>query len=1134
MATVQPNRTELQTRVRHPLQTLRKYIRAYVTLEGAAVAVCYLALLFWLGMFLDYGLFWLTGFDWVQEFDLGLGQSGAWNFRFAIFLILTIGLFAVVAVKVVLRITREFRDDALALVLERRFPKELGDRLITAVEMADPKLADKYGHSQEMVDVTVAEAARRVESLPVKDVFDWGRLYKQWAVAVGLTFGVYLLIAGACLASGQNLYGFHDNAAILTERGITLRPKPYWLRTAQLEYVRFQDTADHPGEMRVARDEQRPDLLVRALQWVVADRDAGNGWRALKVAELEKYLPAAGVQKFHVPTEWGHWVIDLDDLEPSIPGGLVPAAWQLQTSGQIRKHLAEAKAAAAQSKSPVDAKKPVDNDTARKAEVYEVLERAGALPALERLLDWHEWTVDKLYQQHANKAVRQALKEQHPAADAALEQIFAGLAELADSPNMSRTLRQLKAPSFVQAFFRGKSSKGSPPPVKKEDFNKYPIPLRDLKESARVTVRAEDYYTPYRTIALVPPPGLTQLIVDKEEPAYIYWRLIGSQAPLQGKRQRFTGVPVGFTGDDIRVAVPDGTSLTLHARLDRPLKPGVRVVAPLSRLFKNSITVPVQVRLAEDQAGFDISFREVSGVALEFDVEYADNDNVKGKRRFVIEPVPDQRPDWGETALGVVLRTPKLGKGDQSTTTVGMLITPKAILPFKAQVRDDYGLTEVNYVYEYAESEFELATSPKEAKDRTPVLTFQGAGRNRWVAPVVSGLIFPPGPGAFDPLTPAYWGPLSQALTVDIARASKRAQAVKAESPVFQFIERLSEKVNLEVPEAALPELLQPGQKLKPLNREGLTREFKLTFDESMLDDKFLNHNYFFSMEKLLPQLTPGGSKSSGPQLHYALKIALVAKDNNVETGPGTAPSKVSFNFLVVSENELLAQIMVEEEELRGNMERAVKKLDDARTALADGIGRMKAANTRLDEPATRLDQSRKGVGETFGSVQEIYNNYNRILKEMKVNRVKADRISSINDKIVKELKEALSPNNGFFMLTEEALTKVWQDVDEAAVARTAAEKDMNNAQMQVIEQRRSGFLADAEKAQDYLDRLIAKLRGVLDSMGAELDEKTLVAQLVAIERDQRQTYLQLREHFQLVERDVLDVLTGGAEEKKK
>ena len=35
------------------------------------------------------------------------------------------------------RFLREFNERTLALVLERRFPKLLGDRLITAVELAD-------------------------------------------------------------------------------------------------------------------------------------------------------------------------------------------------------------------------------------------------------------------------------------------------------------------------------------------------------------------------------------------------------------------------------------------------------------------------------------------------------------------------------------------------------------------------------------------------------------------------------------------------------------------------------------------------------------------------------------------------------------------------------------------------------------------------------------------------------------------------------------------------------------------------------------------------------------------------------------------------------------------------------------
>ena len=44
------DRDETQRQVRHPLQTLRKYIRAYVLLEGAAIAVLFLAAWFWGGL----------------------------------------------------------------------------------------------------------------------------------------------------------------------------------------------------------------------------------------------------------------------------------------------------------------------------------------------------------------------------------------------------------------------------------------------------------------------------------------------------------------------------------------------------------------------------------------------------------------------------------------------------------------------------------------------------------------------------------------------------------------------------------------------------------------------------------------------------------------------------------------------------------------------------------------------------------------------------------------------------------------------------------------------------------------------------------------------------------------------------
>src|SRR5436305_431426 len=153
------NREESQRRVASPLGQLRGYIRRYVLAEGAAILLLFLALWFWIGLLLDYGVFKAFGVDWVQVLPHG--------FRIGVLCVIVAGLLAVVGLTIVYRLTREFREAALALVLERRFPWLLGDRLITAVELADPAKAEKYGYSQAMVDDTICEAARVVLQSPL-------------------------------------------------------------------------------------------------------------------------------------------------------------------------------------------------------------------------------------------------------------------------------------------------------------------------------------------------------------------------------------------------------------------------------------------------------------------------------------------------------------------------------------------------------------------------------------------------------------------------------------------------------------------------------------------------------------------------------------------------------------------------------------------------------------------------------------------------------------------------------------------------------------------------------------------------------------------------------------------------------
>src|SRR5262249_2571312 len=125
--------------------------------------------------------------DWVEVTPIALRVIG--------FTALTATLLVVLAVKIN-RLFRQFNEDALALVLERRFPKLLGDRLITAVELADVRKAARYGYSQETIEETIREAANRVDQVPLGEVFNWHRLIGQ-VIAIGiLLIGVYLVVGG--------------------------------------------------------------------------------------------------------------------------------------------------------------------------------------------------------------------------------------------------------------------------------------------------------------------------------------------------------------------------------------------------------------------------------------------------------------------------------------------------------------------------------------------------------------------------------------------------------------------------------------------------------------------------------------------------------------------------------------------------------------------------------------------------------------------------------------------------------------------------------------------------------------------------------------------------------------------------
>jgi hypothetical protein len=286
MATVTPppvRRPAPNPAVQHPLDRVRGTIRRYVALEGLATVGIYAALWFWFGLLFDFGVFKALGLDWVQELPRG--------FRATLLVILAGGLIAVLAVKMVRRLMVEFRPDALALVLERRFPSVLGDRLITAVELADLDRAAEQGYSRAMVEQTIRDAADRVGTVPVHEVFDWRRLRVMWGWVAGLTVGLLVLAAAAySIPTRTNpmrdfAVRFRDVAGIWAERNLLLQ-NTIWPRHAYLQLLDFPAS----GDLRVGRDAPSPRLRVKAVRWLIADPKADEGWRAARWTDLTPEL----------------------------------------------------------------------------------------------------------------------------------------------------------------------------------------------------------------------------------------------------------------------------------------------------------------------------------------------------------------------------------------------------------------------------------------------------------------------------------------------------------------------------------------------------------------------------------------------------------------------------------------------------------------------------------------------------------------------------------------------------------------------------------------------------------------------------------------------------------------------------
>jgi hypothetical protein len=271
----------IDSQITHPLDRLHGGIRRFVIWDGLLVAALVVVVGYWLGVAFDYGAFKLFTVDWVLDAPklvrvVGLVVFGAL-------------LAACVGYLWYYRLTRTFSYPSLALVLEKRFPEQLGDKLITAIELADIEKAKTVGYSDAMLRATIDDARERVGQVPVESVFNWGRLKRQgWLLgllAIGLTLAAFAIYAGVTRSASPVAFAgdFGGVSQLWAGRNLLLSDTP-WPRRAHLEFVDFPAS----GELRIGKDAPPPTIKVRAYRWVIKDASARMGWRPMTNMDVTK------------------------------------------------------------------------------------------------------------------------------------------------------------------------------------------------------------------------------------------------------------------------------------------------------------------------------------------------------------------------------------------------------------------------------------------------------------------------------------------------------------------------------------------------------------------------------------------------------------------------------------------------------------------------------------------------------------------------------------------------------------------------------------------------------------------------------------------------------------------------------
>jgi hypothetical protein len=1226
MATVTPpparNIAEDRRRVRSPLDRLRGYIRAYVSLEGAAVVAIFLALWFWACLVLDFGLFKLLSFDWVQGWPL--------VFRKGLLVILLGALVALVVLKVGLRLFRDFRDTALALVLERRFPGILGDRLITAVELADQEKAALQGYSVAMVQETVHEAAERVDQLPIGQVFDWKRLFGMGfrilfltAIGYGLAAGTFAAVAHwrdhQSAAHGMN--AFHDVATIWFQRDVMMENVP-WPRRAHL--IQLEPV---PDELRIGYDAAAPNVRVRGIKYVIADAGTYDGWRPLMLADLRQRPELRpGSNLVEPPGDWvsryGENDLSADEIElrwtalpvrtKAAPGAApLPAQYNvlsLDETAPWRPMLWSDLTAAGlggMSVPPLSAKwdnraLPILAASCIGMEGSSLGFTAAAIAAVTGARPTPYITVDEVVELVGKPGYENITTRLSPTPGQLTNALAAGFA-LTGTPagllteaallsglekaltievnvsadvraiqsrldrlgdvrslldtmeqqlrqdSMSRTARVLKLPGVIHlsALTKGGSFEI---PLARGSENEYSGQVTALKagETIRYRVHGEDFYTPWKEITVLAPPGLLSLTCEQRQPAYLYYREgPGIRAiDLKGKKQVFQEIDISNFGTDVsKIDVPAGTDVIIRGKVNRPLARPVEKKAdgnaepkkaklPQEILMEQLLhqgrieilpdSMPVMIRPRRGSSlgvfGFVGTLTEKGGGQFDLEGDFlvlgagpavalfglkvqGDSfelkiDNVRQELSFVTafkdadgvegyrSILVKPRDDLAPELQDVMPDDIIRKKKDQ------YIVTTEARIPFKGVVRDDFGLSGIRYAWTVQAAETGINFNVI-ALSMFAGAPFQAASR----------------PGHM----------VAAAMYLDsIQRAANEAadaagRLAISRSPVLPAFDKKLHEADGDPRRREFLHLSQLEEMLsvpQPSNFRRLTREFIMKPDDWMnagVDP--IGNDFPLWTAKLK---VPGGDRAIQPR--YKVQLWVEAVDTDVESEqerdgtprPHVSPSKDRYIFLVVPEYELLAEIGTDEEGLNLRLRELVyepgkvwnfKSMTEMDSDLTRDRIELDSASLKpadLGPMSLRIHKLADTLDKGQAYTQEILKTYENLIKEMRLNQVSRDYVD-------RKLRDVVNPLNNavdeLFPAAKDSMLAFEKALDAARKMPAVAGNIPETATA-----RKAG-----DKARDDLRALKASLEKVIQSLQQLTDIAKLVKELRKLEEQKQQ-----------------------------